>query len=85
MAIKGIKMSQKKSCPLIEFKNITVYKNVTHPVLDGVSLTIEQGENVGILGPNGAGKSSLIKTITRQHYPSYKDEPYSSKVWGDDN
>ena len=63
-------MNTKKSCPLIEFKNITVYKNVTHPVLDGVSLTIEQGENVAILGPSGAGKSTMLDVILGLREPS---------------
>jgi iron complex transport system ATP-binding protein len=76
---------ENKQLPLVEFKNITVLKNITRVVLDCVSLTINQGENVAILGPNGAGKSSLIKTITRQHYPSYKDEEYSAKVWGQED
>jgi iron complex transport system ATP-binding protein len=53
-------------------------------VLDCVSITIHAGENVAILGPNGAGKSSLIKTITRQHYPVCKDEDYIFKLWGQD-
>ncbi len=70
--------------PLIEFKNITVLKNVNRVVLDSITITINQGENVAILGPNGAGKSSLIKTITRQHYPSYKEEEYSARIWGQD-
>ena len=31
--------------------------------LDGVSLTVEQGEFFGLLGPNGAGKTTLISII----------------------
>jgi ABC-2 type transport system ATP-binding protein len=31
--------------------------------LDGVSLTIEEGEFFGLLGPNGAGKTTLISII----------------------
>jgi len=31
--------------------------------LDGVSLTIEEGEFFGLLGPNGAGKTTLISIV----------------------
>ncbi len=32
-------------------------------ILRGASLTLHEGELVGIIGPNGAGKSTLIKTL----------------------
>jgi len=38
--------------------------------LDGVSLTLRQGEILGILGDNGAGKSTLIKILTGYQPPS---------------
>ena len=32
--------------------------------LDGVELTIKQGEFLGLLGPNGAGKTTTINILT---------------------
>ncbi|MDA2815092.1 ABC transporter ATP-binding protein [Nocardiopsis sp. RSe5-2] len=32
-------------------------------ILNGCTLTLREGEVVGVIGPNGAGKSTLIKTI----------------------
>ena len=31
--------------------------------LDGLSLSVEQGEFFGLLGPNGAGKTAFINTL----------------------
>lgn len=38
-------------------------------VLDGISLTIREGEAVGLIGKNGCGKSTLLKLISRILYP----------------
>lgn len=38
--------------------------------LNGIDLTIRQGETVGIIGSNGAGKSTLLKLISRVTAPT---------------
>jgi iron complex transport system ATP-binding protein len=69
--------------PLIEFHNVTVRRGL-RDVLDGITLSIAQGENVAILGPNGSGKSTLIKAISRDLYPVMKHEPWSLRILGSD-
>ncbi|HVI29747.1 heme ABC exporter ATP-binding protein CcmA [Hansschlegelia sp.] len=33
------------------------------PILDGVSLAVEEGGALAVVGPNGAGKSTLLRTL----------------------
>ena len=40
------------------------------PVLNGVSIKVEEGQFVAIVGPNGAGKTTLFKTISGIVRPS---------------
>ncbi|WP_027386106.1 methionine ABC transporter ATP-binding protein [Chryseobacterium gregarium] len=57
---------------MIEIKNIskTFYqKKQPFKALDEVSLTVEQGDIVGIIGFSGAGKSTLIRTVNLLERP----------------
>ncbi len=74
-----------KPTPLIEFRNISVIRGNYQKIIDSVSATIYEGENVAILGPNGAGKSSFIKTITREYYPLPGGKDFFFKIWGKEN
>jgi zinc transport system ATP-binding protein len=47
---------------LIEIQNLSVgYQS--QKVLDGVNITIDSNDFIGVIGPNGGGKTTLIKTI----------------------
>jgi ABC-type multidrug transport system ATPase subunit len=50
------------SAPIVQLKNLTK-KYGTLTAVDGLSLTVEQGEIVGFLGPNGAGKSTTLRMM----------------------
>ncbi|MGW7241024.1 ATP-binding cassette domain-containing protein [Streptomyces sp. NPDC054804] len=39
------------------------------PVVDGVSLAVEEGEIFGILGPNGAGKTTTVECVEGLRVP----------------
>ena len=47
---------------VLEVNNLTK-KFGKRVILDQVSVTLEEGEVVGLVGPNGAGKSTFIKSI----------------------
>ena len=67
---------------LIEFERISVMRGNT-VALDDISLKIGVGEHVAILGPNGCGKSTLIKAITRECYPIFR-EGSSVRILGEE-
>lgn len=48
--------------PILQIRDV-VKRYATVTAVDGVSLTVRQGERFALLGPNGAGKSSLIRMV----------------------
>ncbi|MEQ2527243.1 ATP-binding cassette domain-containing protein [Bacillaceae bacterium CLA-AA-H227] len=54
---------------LLKLENMT-YAVQNRTILQIPSLSIEQGEIIGIMGPNGAGKSTLLKLLSLLDSPS---------------
>ena len=56
---------------MIRLKDVElVYDNGTKAI-QGITLTIEDGEFVFLVGPSGSGKSSIIKLLTGELLPSF--------------
>ena len=54
---------------MIEIKNLTKTYHV-NPVINDLSVTINDGEIISIIGPSGCGKSTLIKSINMLSKPT---------------
>ncbi len=71
----------------IEIRNLWVTYN-HQPVLEDVTLDIEENTCVGVLGPNGAGKSTLLKVIlgliapTRGEVRVFGEDPHQARHQG---
>lgn len=53
----------------VSIKDVWVYYDGI-PILEGVSLSVDQGDFLGIIGPNGGGKTTLFKVILGLVSPS---------------
>lgn len=55
----------------IEFKNVSfTYPGADVKVLDGVNVTLHQGEHLSVVGLNGAGKTTFVKLLCRLYDPT---------------
>ena len=56
---------------IIEARNVSFsYEGTPTPAVDGVSLTVREGEFLAILGRNGSGKSTFAKMLNALQLPS---------------
>lgn len=64
--------------PLIRIENLRRHFPMGHDVvhaLDGINLTVDEGEFLGITGPSGSGKSTLL------HLLGGLDRPTDGHIW----
>lgn len=64
----------------IEMRDATVIRG-GEAVLSGITLRLRAGEHACILGPNGSGKSTIVKLISGDLYPLYR-EPAAIRLFG---
>lgn len=49
--------------PLLSVRAVVAGYRPDLPIIQGISLDVDQGDFVTIIGPNGAGKSTLVKAV----------------------
>ena len=64
-----IHMGEPEGEPLLDAVDLVAGYIPGVNILNGASLTLHEGEIVGIIGPNGAGKSTLLKSLAKDGEP----------------
>ncbi len=82
--IKSLHVTERRenpdNLPVVEVKD--VYKSFkTVKAVNGVNLSIEQGQFTALLGPNGAGKTTLVEMIEGIQKPDRGDITILGKKW----
>lgn len=65
-------LEAKRDTPALESRALTKHYGGVHAV-DGVSITVAQGELRALIGPNGAGKTTLFNMLAGEITPSSGD------------
>ena len=68
--------AQKASRPFFEAHDLHAYYGESY-IVQGVSLSMQEGEILALLGRNGAGKTSTLRAIARLAEPELK----SGEIW----
>ena len=65
---------------MLELKSLTKTYKTGDKALSDVSLTVPEGQVVGLIGPSGAGKSTLIRCVNRLVEPTSGSVAISGKL-----
>lgn len=68
----------REQVPALELKDISFGYKESAPILNGVNLTVHQGERIAIIGENGSGKSTLLDLLMGFYQPWQG----AIKLWG---
>ena len=70
--------------PVLELADVT-FRRDGKQIIDGISLTVHEGEHWALLGPNGAGKSTLLGFCAAVTFPTSGTRASWVSRWGAPN
>ena len=65
---RGQQFTLEEMPPILNAQSVTKQFGAT-PLFKNISLTVEDGDRIGLIGPNGAGKSTLLALLAGQVEP----------------
>lgn len=63
---------------MIRFQNVSLARG-TKPLFEGVDVTLNPGDKIGLIGSNGAGKSSLFAMLRNELHPDQGNIDFPAK------
>ena len=77
--IKKFRIKSFKNKSILKLDKVSL-KYGRNSILDNLSLSLNQGQILGLLGPNGVGKTTIFNLITGLIYPDFGSIMINSKV-----
>ena len=65
---------------LLDVRDVHTYYGESH-ILEGVSLSVEEGEVVALIGRNGVGKTTTLRTILGLTPPREGSVSFRGRIW----